>query len=109
MFVGLLSALAACDVVQKEADTKFADQNFKTALALIELHKVRYGSYPRDLSSLTYVGQWDVIALSSVEYGLLSNGYELNLKAISASNRLTYPPQFWLGLGLVRSNVKTSK
>lgn len=46
----------------------FGDQNLKTAVALIELHKVRYGKYPGSLNDLKFTGQWDQIALNSVEY-----------------------------------------
>ena len=40
-------------------DRKFGDQHLKTAVALIELHKVRYGEYPETLDDLTYTGEWD--------------------------------------------------
>ena len=49
-------------------DRKFGDQHLKTAVALIELHKVRYGEYPETLDDLRYTGEWDTIALHSVEY-----------------------------------------
>jgi hypothetical protein len=49
-------------------DRKFGDQHLKTAVALIELHKVRYGEYPETLDDLRYTGDWDIIALQSVEY-----------------------------------------
>jgi hypothetical protein len=44
-------------------DQKFGDQHLKTAVALIELHKVRYGEYPETLDDLRYTGEWDAIAL----------------------------------------------
>jgi hypothetical protein len=49
-------------------DNKFGDQYLKTAVALIELHKVRYGKYPDSLRDLKFTGDWDQIALVSVRY-----------------------------------------
>ena len=36
-------------------DAMFGDQHLKTAVSLIELHKIRFGSYPRSLSELKYL------------------------------------------------------
>ena len=99
--------LAACDF-QKEADAKFGDQHFKTAISLIELHKLRFGSYPETLKNLQFTGDWDGIALSGVEYRRLDKGYELNLvRGWVGKPSVSYPPEFWQGLGLVQSNVQT--
>jgi hypothetical protein len=110
--VSLLATLAvllmSCSV-QKEADQTFGDQNFKTAIALIELHKIRTGTYPESLKDLKYVGDWDKNALASVQYKKLDNGYELNLvRGWVGKPQLHYPPDFWTGLGLVKSNMKVS-
>ncbi len=112
----LLFALLGFSLVQcrefkklnKEADIKFADQHFKTAITLIEMHKIRFGDYPRSLDSLKYKGGWDEAALSSVEYEKLDSGYVLDLhdKMGAAPGDLNYPDEFWKGLGVVRSNVK---
>ena len=100
--------LAACDFY-KEADAKFGDQHFKTAISLIELHKVRFGSYPETLKHLEFTGDWDDIALSGVEYRRLEKGYELNLvRGWVAKPNASYPAEFWQGLGLVQSNVQAS-
>jgi hypothetical protein len=102
----LLLAVLSCNL-QKEADAKFGDQHFKTAIALIELHKIRFGEYPKDLNDLKFVGEWDRIIYSSVEYIRLEGGYELNIsRGWVARPELEYPPDFWKGLGLIRSNVK---
>jgi len=102
----LLFALAGCDL-QKEADTKFGDQHFKTVIALVELHKVRFGVYPETLKDLRFNGDWDQIALNSVEYRRLGQGYELNLtRGWVGKPVLSYPKEFWQGIGLVKSNVK---
>src|SRR5262245_56388652 len=108
LIVAAALALGACDF-QKEADAKFGDQHFKTAISLIELHKVRFGSYPEALKDLKFTGDWDDIALSGVEYRRLDKGYELNLvRGWVGKPTVAYPPEFWKGLGLVRSNVQAS-
>src|SRR5713226_10480494 len=61
-------------------DNQFGDQHLKTAVALIELHKVRFGKYPGSLSDLKFTGQWDQIALQSLRcypcgsHGILHRG-----------------------------------
>ena len=98
--------LASCDF-QKEADAKFGDQHLKTAIALIELHKVRYGKYPDSLADLRFTGDWDQIALSSVEYKPSGPGYELNLvRGWIGKPSNQYPAEFWQGLGAVKSSAK---
>jgi len=100
----LLFAVAGCDF-QKEADAKFGDQSFKTVIALVELHKLRSGTYPATLKELTFTGDWDAISLNSVEYKKLDQGYELNvLRGWVSAPALSYPPEFWVGLGLKKSN-----
>ncbi len=51
----IVLTLPSCSF-QKEADAKFGDQHFKTAIALIELHKVRFGEYPKSFDELKYTG-----------------------------------------------------
>jgi hypothetical protein len=105
----LVTMISAC-AFQKQADQKFGDQHFKTAISLIELHKVRFGEYPSALRDLKFTGDWDPIALNSVEYKRVGNGYELNLsKGWVAKPDLKYPDEFWKGLGLVKSNLKPSR
>lgn len=108
LLVGLLLfvSLPGCDL-QKEADQKFGDQHFKTAVALIELHKVRFGDYPNSLSDLKFVGEWDQIALNSVKYKRSGAGYELDVvRGWVGKPELRYPDEFWRGLGVVRSNMR---
>lgn len=103
MFTLLLSG---CDF-QKEADQKFGDQHFKTIISLVELHKLRFGSYPESLKDLRFLGDWDPIALHSVEYRRLDKGYELNLtRGWVGQPDLSYPKEFWQGIGLVKTNVR---
>ncbi len=101
-----IAACIGCGQFQKQADAEFGDQHFKTAIALIELHKVRFGEYPKTLADLRFTGGWDDIALSSVQYKRLSNGYELDVvHGWVGQPTLTYPAEFWHGLGLVKTNV----
>jgi hypothetical protein len=74
---------------------------------LIELHKLRFGEYPNSLMDLKFVGEWDQIALDSVKYKRVANGYELDLvKGWVGKPELSYPDEFWKALGVVRSNMK---
>ncbi len=93
----LVFSVLACGQFRKQADAQFGDQNFKSAIALIELHKVRFGSYPEHLSDIRFTGQWDQIWMSAVTYTKLPDGYELDLVR-----------GFWRGLGLRKTNVHRS-
>ena len=89
------------------ADAQFGDQNFKSAIALIELHRVRFGSYPDSLADLRFLGSWDPNWLSGVQYRKLEDGYELNVtRGWIGKPDLTYPPEFWRGLGIRKTNVR---
>lgn len=102
----LAASMAGCGF-QKQADAKFGDQHFKTAISLIELHRVRTGAYPATLADLEFTGDWDQIALASVQYKRLDAGYELNVvRGWTGKPELAYPDGFWAGLGLQRSNMK---
>jgi hypothetical protein len=85
------------------------DQHFKTAIALIELHKVRFGEYPNSLRDLQFTGDWDALALDSVRYERTTDGYNLDVtRGHTGKPNLTYPDEFWQGLGLMKSNAKRS-
>jgi hypothetical protein len=97
---------SGCGRLTAGADAKFGDQHFKTAVALVELYHVRHGTYPTSLAALDFVGEWDAIALSAVQYQPLASGYELNVtRGWVARPELRYPPEFWHGLGLRKTNV----
>jgi len=99
-------AFATSCALKQEADAKFGDQHFKTTIALVELYKLRHGSYPETLKDLTFTGDWDAIALQSVTYRRVGDGYELDItRGWVGQPTLSYPPEFWKGLGLVASNV----
>lgn len=107
-----LALLAACDFPANfgfNPDEQFGDQNFKSAIAMIELHKVRNGTYPDKLGDLKYLGQWDQIWLSGVEYEKVGDGYNLNvIRGWVGKPELDYDAGFWQGLGIKESNVKVA-
>ena len=86
----------------KGPDAMFGDQHLKTAVALIELHKVRYGRYPESLQELKFTGQWDQLALQSVIYRSNSShsAYYVEVsRGWIGKPDLTMPDEFWQGTG----------
>ncbi len=80
----------------------FGDQHLKTAVALVELHKVRYGRYPAALRELKFTGNWDAIALNSVAYYPAADGtadYLEVRRGWVGKPALNMPPEFWQGTG----------
>lgn len=93
--------------MRKKSSKDFSDQYFKTAILLIELHKIRNGEYPLTLDSLKHIGGWDMIALQSIEYEKIDDGYRLDItRGIMGSPVIIqYPLSFWNGLGIRESNL----
>lgn len=96
-----------------EMQTNLADQTFRKTLGDIELHKLRFGQYPKSLSEIKFLNSFDSANFHSVQYHLLDSGYELNLKARGRNVDgqklqidLEYPEEFWQGLGCVKSNLR---
>ena len=88
--------------IQQEADKKFGDQSLKTSVALIELHKLRYGLYPEKLSDLKFIGNWDPNALKSVSYTVAKDRKSYYLEVTRGwvgKPTLKMPPEFWQGTG----------
>ena len=74
----------------------------KTALALVELHKVRHGRYPASLRDIRFRGGWDQLALNSVDYYPNPEGTAYYLEVNQgwvAKPDLQMPPEFWQGTG----------
>ena len=96
------------------AQSMFADQEFKKAIAHIELHKLRNGSYPSTLWDLQFLSAFDSSTFKFVEYHKLDSGYELNISfelpvftgGKQKELKLSYPAEFWKGLGCVKSNAR---
>jgi hypothetical protein len=83
-------------------DNKFGDQHLKTAVALIELHKVRFGRYPDSLRDLKFTGDWDQIALVNVRYYPSPNRDAYYIEAERGwigKPTFTMSPEFWKGTG----------
>jgi hypothetical protein len=96
----------SCD--NTEADKIFGDANFTKSISLIELYQVRHSVYPDSLNQIEYKSGYELMAFSSVRYKKLSNGYELDLIRghMGFPKDLSYPKEFWKGLGCVKSNLK---
>jgi hypothetical protein len=95
-----------------EVQKMVADQEFTKGIAFIELHRVRFGSYPESLKDLKFLSKIDSV-MRDLEYRKLDDGYELNIKGVFQNMSgdelpmtLKYPPEFWEGLGCVKSNTK---
>jgi hypothetical protein len=83
-------------------DEMFGDQNLKTAVALIELYKVRYGKYPDSLRDLKFTGQWDQLAINSVRYTSNADRTKYYVEVERGwigKPKLNMPDEFWQGTG----------
>jgi hypothetical protein len=92
--------------ITRTVDNQFGDQHLKTAVALIELHKVRYGRYPDSLRDLRFTGSWDAIALNSVRYYPSPNrdAYYIEVeRGWMGKPTLVTPTEFWKGSGYSES------
>ena len=88
--------------ITRGPDNVFGDQHLKTAVALIELHKIRYGKYPGSLAELKFTGQWDQIALQSVGYypNADRTAYYIEVeRGWEGKPTLEMPDEFWKGTG----------
>jgi hypothetical protein len=90
-----------------------ADEQFKKALGLIELQKLRTGRYPESLEDIDYLSQMDSLSFTFVKYTLLDSTYRLDLNFMpgmrgAANNTvgLHYPEGFWKGTGCRQSNTR---
>jgi hypothetical protein len=83
-------------------DNQFGDQHLTTPVALIELHKVRYGRYPESLRDLRFEGDWDQIWLNGMSYYPNSDrtAYYVEVeRGWIGKPDLQMPPEFWQGTG----------
>ena len=88
--------------ITSAVDNKFGDQHLKTAVALIELHKLRFGRYPDSLRDLKFTGEWDHIALMSVGYYPNPNrdAYYIEVqRGWIGKPTFTMSSEFWKGTG----------
>jgi hypothetical protein len=104
IFAGGMLALHVIGMsgITKGPDNLFGDQHLKTAVALIELHKVRFGRYPSSLADLKFTGAWDPIALQNVSYypNADRTAYYIEVKrGWIGKPDLKMPDEFWRGTG----------
>jgi hypothetical protein len=88
--------------ITRTFDDQFGDQHLKTAVALIEMHNVRYGKYPDSLKDLKFTGGWDQLALQSVRYvpSPTRDAYYIEVeRGWVGKPDLAMPPEFWKGTG----------
>ena len=83
-------------------DAEFGDQHLKTTVALLELHRTRYGRYPDSLNDLKFIGEWDRIALSRVAYAPNPSRDAYYVEVTTGwvgKPTLSLPDEFWQGTG----------
>jgi hypothetical protein len=88
--------------ITRPIDNIFGDQHLKTTVALVELHKLRYGRYPKSLRELKFAGNWDQLALNSVAYYTNPEGtaYYVEVeRGWAGKPTLDMPAEFWKGTG----------
>jgi hypothetical protein len=88
--------------ITRPFDNKFGDQHLKTTVALLELHKIRYGRYPQTLRGLRFPGDWDQIWLQGMRYVVSPDGtmYCVEVeRGWIGKPVLSYPAEFWQGTG----------
>jgi len=98
--------------ITRGPDNIFGDQHLKTSVALIELHKVRYGKYPDKLRDLKFTGQWDQLALQSVDYHPNADRTRYYIEVRRGwvgKPSLQMPDEFWQGTGYSASLKSNSE
>jgi hypothetical protein len=88
--------------ITRPIDNMFGDQHLKTVVALVELHKTRYGRYPQTLRELKFTGEWDQLPIGVVSYHANPEGtaYYVEVQRGWAGKPLLHmPPEFWQGTG----------
>ncbi len=114
--VGALLAVrnAALEFVQSfersDIAAQFGDRELKCAVAQIELHKLRYGSYPRTLQDLRFLSPMDQTIVFNVAYypNPELTAYYIEVRSgFFGKAKLEYPDEFWRGTGF-RKELKPS-
>jgi hypothetical protein len=83
-------------------DAQFGDQHLKTSVALVELHRVRYGRYPETLDDLKFTGEWDPIATGNVSYHVNTNRTRYCIEVERGwvgKPKIEMPAEFWQNTG----------
>jgi hypothetical protein len=88
--------------ITRPFDDQFGDQHLKTTVALLELHKIRYGRYPQSLRDLRFTGQWDQLWLDGMRYVVSPDGSKYYVEVERGwigKPVLSYSSEFWQGTG----------
>lgn len=88
--------------ITRPIDNVFGDQHLKTVVALVELHKVRFGEYPRALSDLRFTGEWDAVHIASVAYCPADDRRSYHVEVTRGwafKPDITPSPEFWRHTG----------
>jgi hypothetical protein len=87
-----------------------SDQLFTFAIAFIELYRVRFGTYPDSLEALPFLSaHYRHLLMIGLRYTKLPDGYALDVVTPKGEKpALSYPPDFWKGLGIRGTNVDRS-
>jgi len=109
LLFGLVGVFAVWEAVSifrtprfQKLQADMADQRFRTAVALIELHRVQSGKYPDSLRQIRFVGMRGRETLSSVKYVPSADrtGYFVESSTGWGGNATAEMPEgFWKGLG----------
>jgi hypothetical protein len=97
--------------ITEPIDSMFGDQSLKSTVALLELHKLRFGHYPESLRELKYAGDWDQIWLSGMRYYASNDKLTYYVEVERgwiAKPTLVIPDEFWQNTGYDR-NLKPKK
>lgn len=94
-------------LTKKPSQHELFEEVFHRAISLIEMHKIRFGDYPENLSKpgiIQYLVADDLKVIQSISYQKLESGYELNV-GTEELVRILLPDSFWQGLGVAKTNV----
>ena len=87
----------------KNLGAKLGEQDLKTVVALVELHKTRYGEYPRSLADLRFTGQWDQVHIQGVSYCASEDqtAYFVRIteRGVISAPAMSPSDEFWRGTG----------
>ncbi len=117
ILLGLLAALGGivlsipislyAKVFREKSNNELFEEIFHRAISMIELHQVRFGHYPENLSVpgiIQYLVADDFKIISTVLYRKVDSGYELNI-GTDETIKIKLPRDFWQGLGIIKTNV----
>lgn len=103
IFIFILFIISFIDFRSSKKGDSFAEQYYTSTIASIELHKIRYGEYPKNLKELKFFGKWTSMGFRTMEYRKVDNGYTLvpTMDESLTKAILDYPDEFYQGLGVL--------